>query len=116
MEAEQQVEKIRQIVTKDNDLRDARLTRLENQQDAMNKQLTDLLLQNRDILGLLKAADRRMEDFIKTNEAYVKTHNDEHCRLQDTDEQLKKYMWIFMGAVGLLSFAAPYIWQIILKN
>lgn len=110
------IEKIRQITGKDNDLRDSRITRLEKQYDTMSIQINDMALQNRDILGMLKVTDERIKDFIKVTEKYIESHNNEHCRLQDTDEALKKYMFIAMGAIGILSFIAPFLWDLWLKR
>ena len=108
-----QIEKIRQVVYKDNDIRDNRIKRWESQMDSITSQLSELTLQNRDILAHTTSSDERMKDFTVTMNKYIDKHDLDHQMLKATDEQLKKYMYLALGGIAIISFIAPYVWQII---
>ena len=84
---------------------DERISRLEKQYDELTKQINSIPL-----------LDQRMKDFIDRMDRYLARHDKEHEDLRNTDEILKKYLFVAVGVVGALSFIAPYVWQLLLRS
>jgi peptidoglycan hydrolase CwlO-like protein len=92
-----------------------RIDRLEKQQDLIQEQIGKLVLQIADVLASVRVNDVRMEEFISTMKEYIRRHDIDHQDLKNTDEALKKYIWMALGALAILSFLMPYLRDLIVN-